>query len=44
MPYRAKPIFNYTLYNDEGISISKLSKANLKIDRKFRVKDITQKV
>ena len=43
MPYRAKPIFNYTLYNDEGISISKLSKANLKIDRKFRVKDITQK-
>jgi len=42
MPYRAKPVFNYTIFDNEGISSSKLSKANIKIDRKFRVKDITQ--
>ena len=42
MPYRAKPIFNYSVYNQNGISTSKLSSSGIKIQRKFRVKDITQ--
>ena len=42
MPYRAKPIFNYSVYNQNGISTSKLSSSGIKIQRKFRIKDITQ--
>ena len=42
MPYRAKPIFNYSVYNQNGISTSKLSSSGIKIQRKFRIRDITQ--
>ena len=42
MPYRAKPIFNYSVNNQNGISTSKLSSSGIKIQRKFRIKDITQ--
>ena len=42
MPFRAKPIFNYSVYNQNGISTSKLSSSGIKIQRKFRIKDITQ--
>ena len=42
MPYRAKPIFNYSVYDQNGISTSKLSSSGIKIQRKFRIKDITQ--
>ena len=41
MPYRAKPIFNYSVYNQNGISTSKLSSSGIKIQRKFRVKDLS---
>tara|TARA_B100001057_G_scaffold177648_1_gene178454 strand:- start:786 stop:2348 length:1563 start_codon:yes stop_codon:yes gene_type:complete len=42
MPYRAKPIFNYSVYNQKGVSTSKFSSSGIKMQRKFRIKDITQ--
>ena len=42
MPYRAKPIFNYSVYNQNGVSTSKFSSSGIKMQRKFRIKDITQ--
>ena len=43
MPYRAKPIFNYTAYNSKGISNSNLIKLGIdNIQRKFKIEQITQ--
>ena len=43
MPYRAKPIFNYTAYNGKGVSNSNLIKLGIdNIQRKFKIEQITQ--
>ena len=43
MPFRAKPIFNYTVYSNKGVSSSKLLEIGIKdVQRKFKIEDITQ--
>ena len=43
MPFRAKPIFNYTAYNSKGVSNSNLIKLGIdNIQRKFKIEQITQ--
>lgn len=42
MPFRAKPIYSYTAYNNKGVSLSKLIKLGIDIERKFKISEITQ--
>jgi signal peptidase I len=42
MPFRAKPIYSYTAYNNKGVSVSKLIKLGIDIERKFKISEITQ--
>ena len=43
MPFRAKPVFNYTAYNNKGVSKSELIKMGITdIQRKFKIDQINQ--
>ena len=43
MPYRAKPIFNYSAYNSKGVSASSLIKLGITdLTRKFKIDQINQ--
>ncbi|MDG1051883.1 MAG: signal peptidase I, partial [Flavobacteriaceae bacterium] len=42
MPFRAKPIYSYTAHNNKGVSVSKLIKLGIDIERKFKISEITQ--
>ena len=43
MPYRAKPIFNYSAYNSKGVSASSLNKLGITdLTRKFKIDQINQ--
>jgi signal peptidase I len=42
MPFRAKPIYSFTAYNNTGVSVSKLIKLGIDIERKFKISQITQ--